>query len=359
MECFLKPFVRLAHLVHKHFLALVLASYALAALCPAPGRALRDTELGALLLPGAMLRFSILPLLLALLLANAGLAIPLAELRELGRRPSLLLAGLAANFLLPLACLAALVPLCRSWHNAEEARDLLVGLALVVAMPVAGSSAAWAQKADGNLALSLGLVLGSTLLSPLTTPATFHLAGRLADGPGANPLHTLATSHTGTFLSIWVVLPALVGLAGRWLAGEVRLARARPALKLGASLVLLLLLYANASASLPQALAAPDWDFLGLLLGAVCGLCLAAFASGWLVARLLHADGPQRAALLFGLGLSNNGTGLVLASTSLAGLPAVALAPITYNLVQHLAAASVDHLLRRNGGVTDRRSAEA
>ncbi len=53
-----------------------------------------------------------------------------------------------------------------AWHNPDEVQNILVGLALVASMPIAGSSTAWSQNADGDMALSLGLVLGSTLLSP-------------------------------------------------------------------------------------------------------------------------------------------------------------------------------------------------
>jgi BASS family bile acid:Na+ symporter len=57
-----------------------------------------------------------------------------------------------------------------AWHSNGEVQNILVGLALVASMPIAGSSTAWSQNASGDVTLSFGLVLGSTLLSPLTTP---------------------------------------------------------------------------------------------------------------------------------------------------------------------------------------------
>ena len=50
---------------------------------------------------------------------------------------------------------------------------------------------------------------------------------------------------------------------------------------------------------------------------------------------------------MFGLGMNNNGTGLVLASAAMASQPLVMLPIILYNLVQHLIAGLVDMLLRR------------
>jgi BASS family bile acid:Na+ symporter len=46
---------------------------------------------------------------------------------------------------------------------------------------------------------------------------------------------------------------------------------------------------------------------------------------------------------MFGLGMNNNGTGLVLASVTLANHPLVMLPIIFYNLVQHLVAGVVDY----------------
>jgi len=87
-------------------------------------------------------------------------------------------------------------------------------------------------------------------------------------------------------------------------------------------------------------------------------LCVAAFASGWWLGRLLRADRASRTALMFGLGMSNNGAGLVLAGVALAGQPRLMLPIIFYNLVQHLVAGAATYLLNVGAGapkaVTDR-----
>jgi BASS family bile acid:Na+ symporter len=336
--------------IHRRFLWLLLASYAAAALWPAPGLWLRDTSLGDFDLAGWHVQVSLSLALLGFLLFNAGLGVRADRLRGLLRRPGLLLAGLAANLLVPVAFIFLVARASGLWHNPDEVQNVLVGLALVASMPVAGSSAAWSQRAGGDLALSLGLVLGSTLCSPLTTPLALHAVGLMASGPYAGALHRLAEGGAGGFLAVGVVLPCLLGLLGRRAAGPERLERAGPSLRLAAALVLLLLNYANAAVSLPQAVADPDWDFLAAILLVTGGLCLLAFAAGWWLARLLGADAGQRAALTFGLGMNNNGTGLVLAATALAAHPRVLLPVIFYNLVQHLAAAAVDQRLSAGPG---------
>ena len=110
-----------------------------------------------------------------------------------------------------------------------------------------------------------------------------------------------------------------------------------------------MLCYANASSCLPQALGSPDWDFLGIILTFVSGLCVVTFAAGYALGRLVGADRGQRAALMFGLGMNNNGTGLVLASLALGSQPLVMLPIIVYNLTQHLVAGCVDAMLRGAG----------
>jgi bile acid:Na+ symporter, BASS family len=327
-----------AHVIHRHFLALLLRVYAAAALVPAPGLWMRGVSFGTTSLAGKGLHCTLPLVMLAALLFNAGLGTQMSRLKDLVRRPLALVAGLAANLLLPLVMLLALSAALHFWHSHAEAQSLLVGLALVAAMPVAGSSAAWVQRADGDLPLTLGLVLGSTLLSPWTTPLTLHAVALFTDGTYADALHTLADAGTDTFLLAGVVIPSLAGALTQAMLGETRLARVRPHLKLGSTLALLMLCYANAAVALPHLVADPDWDFVAMLLVAVVALCVLTFAAGWALAWLLRCDPAQQAALVYGLGMSNNGTGLALAAAALGTYPRILLPLIAYNLVQHLVA---------------------
>jgi BASS family bile acid:Na+ symporter len=338
---------QLSHLLHKRLLWLLIGSYALAACYPAIGLWIRDVKIGEVSAFGTRTHVSLSMLMLASLLLNAGLGVRLSDLGKILARPRLLGAGLAANLIVPIAFILVVTRMMSGWHNADEVQNILVGLALVASMPIAGSSTAWAQNADGELALSLGLVLFSTLLSPLTTPLALHSIGLMATGDYAEDLHELAAGGTGAFLGICVLAPSLIGIGIRKIVGEVRIAMVKPHLKLVNSAILLTLNYSNASVSLPQAVADPDPDFLVVTLAVVVSLCALAFTAGWTIAQALRAMPPQRTALMFGLGMNNNGTGLVLASLSLADHPRVMLPIIFYNLVQHLVAGMVDRLVCR------------
>jgi BASS family bile acid:Na+ symporter len=334
-----------SHWVHQYFVWFLVGSYAAAAVWPGLGRWMRDVSFGEIDLFREKTAVTLPMVMLALLLGNAELWVDAAGLKGLGHGSLVLLIGLRANLVVPVAYICGVNQVLRLWHDPAEVQSILMGLALVAAMPIAGSSTAWSQIVNGNLTLSLGLVVFSTVLSPLTTPIALHLVGLLATGDYAEELHNLATTGTGPFLTLCVVIHSALGIFGRWAVGGHRIDSARHPLKLFNTLNLILLNYSSASLALPQVLAQPDADFLALTLGIVVVLCVGAFASGWLIGQLLGVDRAQRGALVFGLGMNNNGTGLVLGSLALTDYPRVLLPIILYNLVQHLVAGGVAYLL--------------
>lgn len=339
---------RAAHFLHQNFLWFLLGSYAVATFCPAPGLWLRDVSFGRLTLGGGELRISLSMLMLSFLLLNAGLGIEPSQLKRLIQRPLTLASGLAANLLIPIAFILCVTQAMRLWHNPDEVQNILVGLALVGSMPIAGSSTAWSQNANGNMALSVGLVLFSTLLSPITTPVALHAVGLMTTGDYSEDLHELAAGGANAFLTVSVIVPCIVGILLHLVVGKARVLAARPYLKLANFFVLFLLIYSNASISLPRAVRQPDYDFLAIMVAIAAGLCGVAFSAGWSISRLLRVAPGEQTSLMFGLGMNNNGTGLVLASMALSHHPRAMLPIILYNLVQHLVAGCVDRLVMRD-----------
>ncbi|HUI19515.1 MAG TPA: bile acid:sodium symporter [Methylocella sp.] len=329
------------HFTHRYFIWMLVLSYAAAAALPGLGSRIRSVRFGDGIMPSQLVA-TIPVLMLAALLFNAGLGVKTEELTRLLRRPFLLLGALLCNIITPLAFIVAISFLAWGWHNQEEVQQILMGLALVASMPIAGASTAWAQNSNGNLALSVGLVLGTTALSPLLTPFVLHTVGLVTTGDYSEDLHELASGEVTSFLGLWVILPTLLGVFGRFLAGEILVTRATPYLKLVNYCLLLILNYSNASLTLPSVLAHPDMDFLAIMLLIVLALCVIAFSSGYMLASVSRSGSSERASLVFGLGMNNNGTGLVLASVALADHPQVMLPIIFYNLVQHLVASIAD-----------------
>lgn len=335
---------RVLHWTQQHLIWLLLATYVLGALLPTPGLRVRALHAGTLPHVGTL---SLPMLMLAFLLVVAGLGTKIEELGHLARRPWMLITGIATNAVFPIAFTAMMSLLLAGWHSAEEAQSILVGLAMIGAMPIAGSSTAWSQNAEGDLALSLGLVWSSTALSPLLTPLGLHAVGLVTRGDYSEDLHELARQGASAFVITVVLLPSLLGLALHPVLGRRRIARAMPLLKLLNLTNLLVLNYTNAAVALPHALGHPDWDFLEIAFAITSAMCVGAFAAGWWIPRLFHAERADRVALMFGLGMNNNGTGLVLAAGALADHRIVLVPIILYNLVQQMVAGLVDAWQKR------------
>ncbi|PJZ66502.1 Na+-dependent transporter [Leptospira wolffii] len=336
---------RLFSFLHKRFFYFVILSYLLGGFFPGFGLWIRDTDFGTLSFFGGSLKVSLSLVLLSLLLFNAGLGTKTSELIGLLRRPKLLFLGLFANLSIPIAFTYAVSFLMILWHNPDEVQNILVGLALIASMPIAASSTAWSQKSNGNLALSLGLVVFSTVLSPITTPIGLHSVGFITTGVYSEELHEIADRGAGLFLLFSVLVPIVLGLGLHFLFSESTLEKAKKPIKEANLINLLLLNYSNAAVVLPQVLREPDWDFLFVILLITGALCSFSFFVGFLISRAAKASDSDRSSIIFGLGMNNNGTGLVLASLSLSGHPSVMLPIIFYNLVQHMVAGYVDRRL--------------
>ena len=147
-------FLALSQFVHHHLLWFLIGAYAIAAVYPTVGLWIRNSSFGDITFFHENLHISLLLLMLASLMFNAGLGLKTSHLQAIMRKKRVLAAGLVANLTIPMAYIFGVTLLMRFWYEPAEAQHILVGLALVAAMPIAGSSTAWAQNSNGNLALS-------------------------------------------------------------------------------------------------------------------------------------------------------------------------------------------------------------
>jgi BASS family bile acid:Na+ symporter len=201
METSQFTFLALSQFLHHHLLWFLISAYAIATVSPTVGLGIRRISFGDVSIFHEKTHISLL-MMLASLMFNAGLGLKTSHLQAVLQKKRVLFAGLVANLAIPMAYIFCVTLLMRLWYEPDEAQHILVGLALVAAMPIAGGSTAWAQNSNGNLALSLGLVLCSTLLSLLVTPVAFQVFGEMATDEYEIVLQGLAAYGSGTFLGL-------------------------------------------------------------------------------------------------------------------------------------------------------------
>jgi bile acid:Na+ symporter, BASS family len=337
---------RIVAAVNRHFLWMLAACYVLAALGPAPGLAIRNWQTVSTFAGEAPL---VPLLLLTWLLFSAALVSQGPQIRKGLRQPVVILAALAAVWLGPALLVAAAGTLIPWAVDGRATAGLLVGLALVAAMPVANSSVGWAQHAGGNLAIALALVVLSISLCPWLTPAMLNLLSSSLSPQEQAYCQALVEQFSGWFFIVWVVLPTIAGFACRWVVSPRRIASATSWISLASAAALLSLNYINSALALPRVYEAPTRL---LVVTAILAVCLSAvgLAIGWGLARVMRLPNETRTALLFSLSMKHTGLALILAGAVLVDQPLAILIIVLATLAQHLLAGIVQWWLLRGTG---------
>lgn len=336
-------FTRWAGWLHRYFLLVLIAVYALAGLFPGPGTVIREF---AVTMPGGSQERASM-LLLAVLLFCAAAVIQWSQVRDLLERPSVLLVGLLTAWLGPALVVVIFSPLLPWLAMNEATAGMMVGFALVAAMPVANSAAGWTQNAGGNIALTLGLVILSILLSPLATPNLLKLMGWVLSEADTDRVERIVTQFSGWRFILWVILPSLAGAATAWLAGHRRIAHMKPVFRIVTLLTILVLNYANASLAIDKVWTGESVAIIAIaalmaVAVSVVGLVLATIQS-----RLFRLSRASWVSLAFSLSMKHTGLALVLAGEFLRDQPRVILVVLLATLAQHIAAAAIDLYIQR------------
>lgn len=336
----------LAELIRRNLLWLLLGAYATATLVPALGVAIARFDLArGEVLGRGQTGVALAPLVMvALLLFLAAMAVEIRELRVLLLRPWVWAVGLACVWVGPAVTVAIAGRLMPSL-NGGAALGLMLGMALVAAMPVANSSVAWTQQSGGSLPWSLGLVVLSILLCPLVTPPLLRLAGLSLAGGNGELIEPIIRSFSGAPFVVWVLLPTVAGLGLRRWLGSDAIDRLAPARQIASAVILLVLNYANGAVALPRFVSEPDAAILiattiVALVLAVMGVVLAT-----VVAWVFRLDHPTLDALRYSLSMKHTGLAFALAATAgLADQPEAMLLLVVATPTQHFVAAIVDRL---------------
>lgn len=320
----------------------VVLSYALALILPAPGLWLRRPQP----LPPSHLTVHTAPLLLSLVLFSAGLQVPVRALGALLRHPKALLAGLVLHLAIPLTVVPFVAFLLRSTPDADGGSGLLTAMILVVAMPVAAGATVWTDKGEGDQPTMVGLVLASTLLSPLTTPVLLAALSPLLSGGYARTLAATGRLAQGGFALTAVVLPCAAGLLGALVLPARRLGRLITTVAPSAMAGSLVLTYVNASGALGSVLTRPRPLLFAAALAVAALVCLLSFVLGRVAARLLRLEAATASSLTLACGMNNSSASAVLITASLPDKPHLLLPVLAYGLLQKTAANRIVTRLR-------------
>lgn len=308
------------------FLLLLVGVYVFSAVCPAPA---------AIVTPIAGVRTG--QLVLAVLLFIAGLRTVLPRDANAVLQRGLVIGTGVIGRLMPLAIMLACVQSLAAIGASPTTCDIVNGLTFVAAMPAANTSTAWTRRSSGDLTVCVGVVLATTLLSPVVIPAALALLGRAT----AAPVVEDTFANLGFGVIGWVVVPTVAGiLVGR--AGGLKADKPLNAYGATTALAALLLLnYLNASQALPSVLQGSGLAALGWALCGAAALVPLCYATGILAGRRVTTAPAQRAALAYAVGMSNTGLAGTLVAVTFPDRPVTLYPIVICTLVQHVTAVLV------------------
>ncbi len=345
--------VALAKLFRRSLFFFILSTYLLGAFLPGPGEALRNFDLSTdwdfwgWARGGVPARFSLW--MVAILLTCGAASTDLSKLMEIVRRPIEMLIALSCVWLPPMLLVIFWSVLFRSLFPGElssSATSLLLGMALIAAMPVANSAVGWTHQSNGSMVWAIGLVILSIAVCPWLAPQLLWLMGLSLSASDAVEAETLVAKFSGAIFVVWVILPTIIGFSIRKFFGAERIDRSSHWLTIITAMAILLLNYANASMALPLLTKGLAGRLLIATLVTAFSLPLAGILVGWFVARAVKLPSAARTSWGYALGMKNTGLALSLADTALGNQPIAVLFILTITLTQH-AVISLAHYLQR------------
>ncbi|WGX95681.1 bile acid:sodium symporter family protein [Nocardioides sp. L-11A] len=252
--------------------------------------------------------------LIAVFLLGVALDTRVADLRAVLRRPGVLVAGLAAQFVV-LPALTLL--LCRAL---DVGGSVALGMLLIACCPAGNLSNLLTHRAHGDVALSIALTTCSNLVAVLATPFAFGFWAERH--PAADALLrdiSLDPVAMGVEVALLIGLPFVLGVAVATRRPRVAALLRRP-VEVAVLAVLVLVIVAGVAAR-----GGVIVEHLGeVALPAIVQNALVLLV-GYAVGRLLLLPPAGVRAMTFEMGVRNTALGLVLALAYFDRLGGVAL----------------------------------
>ena len=259
------------------------------------------------------------PFLLGVAMFGMGLTIQVKDIDCLIKRPRDIAIGVIAQYtIMPLGAWA----LC---HIFQLSPEMAIGIILVGCCPGGTASNVITYIARGDVALSVGMTIVSTLLAPLVTPLLiFGLAGAWVDVALLPMMMTVVKV---------IILPIGLGVLAQWGAGQ----RIEPVRQISPmlSIIAIVLLIAAIIATNRHNIV-----LSGLLtLGLVCLHNLLGLVMGLVIGRVCGLSYDKTTALAIEVGMQNSGLAVALATANFAINPLATLAGALFSVWHNLSGA--------------------
>lgn len=261
-----------------------------------------------------------------------GLTIRAADFKVVFSRPKEILTGCAAQYtVMP----AAAWLLCRVFGLSP---DLAIGVILVGCCPGGTASNVITYIAGGDVALSVGMTILSTLLAPIATPLLVYALG------GA----WVKVSLSAMVISVVkvVLIPVVLGILLHRIF-EKQIAEIKEFLPL-VSVVSIVMIIAGIVASNREKVITSG----ALVLGIVILHNLIGMAVGLLIAKLLKIDYPRSTAIAIEVGMQNSGLAVSLATANFASNPLATLPGAIFSVWHNIAGSIFAGIRRKRRDLT-------
>jgi bile acid:Na+ symporter, BASS family len=241
--------------------------------------------------------------LLGIVMFGMGLTLSVNDFKEIFKRPTEVLIGVVAQFLI-MPLVAFLLA-----HYLPVSREVALGIILVGCCPGGTASNVMTYLAKGDTALSVAVTSASTILAPIVTPSLILLlAGKW-----------LSVSAASLFWSIVevVLIPIILGLIAQALF-QKQVKACIPVLPL-VSVIAIVAIVAAVVGQNQQAIAKSGLAiFFIVAVHNGLGLLL-----GYWFAKLFRLSVPKQKAISIEVGMQNSGLGAALATAHFSPLAAV------------------------------------
>ena len=269
---------------------------------------------------------------LGVIMFGMGLTIRMNDFKVVFSRPKEVIIGAVAQYtIMPLAAWV----LCKVMHLPA---DLALGVILVGCCPGGTASNVITYIAGGDVALSVGMTIVSTLAAPLMTPfLVYVLAGAWVE-----------VSFWAMVLSVIkvILVPVLLGILLRSLAGE-HVDKVSDVMPLISVIAIVMIIGGIVAVNAEKILSCGVLVLVVVAIHNFFGMML-----GLLVAKIFHVEYSRTTAIAIEVGMQNSGLAVSLAAANFAGNPLATLPGAIFS-VWHNISGSIFASIRRSG--TERR----